>query len=277
VEWELAAPFAVGIEGSAGGGDFLAEFGAKKIFDTAADGSGCGPAGEAFRAAIPESDAAAEFADDDDFGGVVEEFADAAFGLFTGAEIDQRADHARGPAGGVAEDLAAVEHIGVGAIGVAEAILVGAGLAVVGEGGEEVGFDAWLGFRVDAPDSGGEGGATRGFRVPVEGGKGVAPPELVRGEVEVPDGVVGGVGDALEAFVGFADGGFVAAQDRGEVAGGAVGIFMGDDDLGDGNFATVAGEEVGLAGPGAVSDGFFHGFVQKKIVGRGAVKIADAK
>ena len=158
---------------------------------------------------------------------------------------------------------------------------VGPRFAGLGEGGEKLGFNAGLIFRVNAADPAVEGGVAPGDGMAVEGRKGIAPPEFVRVEVEVPDRVVGGAGDALEALVGFPHGGFMPALD-GEVADdgrkitrGAVGIFMGDDDLGNRDLAAVAREKGGFACPRAIAHGLVDCFAQNEVGDGGRVKIAD--
>ena len=130
-------------------------------------------------------------------------------------EVLHGPDHAQRPAGLVAQHGPAIEHVGIGAVGAAEAIFIRPGFA----GAVDEGVDALVDPRpvvgmdvLDPPL--GAGAVTRGVGMAEGGVDGLVPDHGVGGEVPIPDGVVGRPRREPVALRGLAQGFFRATALR---------------------------------------------------------------
>jgi hypothetical protein len=135
------------------------------------------------------------------FEGMVPGGGEIAEDLVAFGDIHHGADHTDRVIELVTDEVSAVQDFSVGAVGAGEAIFGGPDLFISLDQLAQAGQDARsvIGVDVLVPPGGvGEGG--RG-RVAEGGMDAFAPPDLIGEEVPIPDGVVGGSGDEVEAFL----------------------------------------------------------------------------
>src|SRR5262249_40217342 len=133
-----------------------------------------------------------------------------ALGALALADVAHGTDCAGGLALGIADHVAAVEDVGVGAVPAPEAVLRRPELFSAVEPVVEVGEHALAIFRVDALIPPPLLGWSVGVGISEQGPNPLAPPGPVLPEVPVPDRVVGGEGNQAEALLALPGGSFRA-------------------------------------------------------------------
>ena len=122
-------------------------------------------------------------------------------------QVQHGADHAQRPAVGPARHRAAVEHVGIGAVGAAEPVFVVPVLSVAVDDAADIRLHAGAILGMDAVEPPPAGRLDRLRRPAVGGLQGLVPQHVVGDEIPVPDRVVGGAGDEAVALLGGRDGG----------------------------------------------------------------------
>ena len=116
-------------------------------------------------------------------------------------QVQHGADHAQRRAVGPAHHGAAVEHLGVGAVGAPEAVLVAPILPAPADDAADIGLHPLPILRVDVIEPPAAGRLDRLRRPAIGDVQGLVPQHVVGQEVPVPDRVVGGAGDEAVALL----------------------------------------------------------------------------